>query len=375
MLKSVLARRPRSPRRTPRTARGLLVGLTALGLGGVLALPTTPARANARTARHYTAHVVKKGESLSRIARTYGCSIKTIQETNGLSGEKIRRGEALAIPPCGPGGTLETPTPRASKSGAAPLRHRVRKGENLSRIARTYGCSVADLRAKNGIEGSVIMPGQELLIPRSSAVKAPEILGQSVGAPQRGRLVNASRLRSGKGYLLRRPERTYGTSQLVHYVREVVGSTRKQHPAAHRLAIGDLSSRRGGPLSGHRSHQSGRDIDIGLFYTKRPSGYPSEFKPGTASNLDMAATWTLIKEFAATAKHDGGVEVIFLDYELQRALYKWARKQGVPRTTLRKILQYPAGRWADAGVVQHYPNHADHLHVRFKCPKGDKGCS
>ena len=372
----MLARRPRSPRR-PRTERGgvgrrLLIG--ALGVSGALSLSPTPARANASTARHYTAHVVKKGESLSGIARTYGCSIKTIQETNGLSGAKIRRGEALAIPPCGPGGTLETPKPRTSKSGA-PLRHRVRKGENLSRIARTYGCSVADLRAKNGIEGSVIMPGQELLIPRSSAVKAPEILGQSVGAPQRGRLVNASRLRSGKGYLLRRPERTYGTSQMVHYVREVVGSARRQHPKAHRLAIGDLSSRRGGPLSGHRSHQSGRDIDIGLFFKKRPAGYPKEFKPGTASNLDMAATWTLVKEFAATAKHDGGVEVIFLDYELQRALYKWARKQGVPRTTLRKILQYPAGRWADAGVVQHYPNHADHLHVRFKCPKGDKGCS
>ena len=37
------------------------------------------------------------------------------------------------------------------------------------------------------------------------------------------------------------------------YVREVVGSVRKQHPKAHRLAIGDSSTRRGGPRVRARS--------------------------------------------------------------------------------------------------------------------------
>jgi membrane-bound lytic murein transglycosylase D len=49
------------------------------------------------------------------------------------------------------------------------VRHRVRSGESLTGIARQYGVSVETMRARNGLRGSVIHPGDILMIPRGGA--------------------------------------------------------------------------------------------------------------------------------------------------------------------------------------------------------------
>jgi len=54
--------------------------------------------------------------------------------------------------------------------------HRVRKGDTLSAIASKYGVSVAALRATNKLRGSLIHPGQDLLIaaaPSGSSAASP----------------------------------------------------------------------------------------------------------------------------------------------------------------------------------------------------------
>ena len=55
----------------------------------------------------------------------------------------------------------------------------VRKGDTLSEISRRYGISVEDLRAANGIRGSLIRTGQRLIIPASASV-----LGDVITATQ-----------------------------------------------------------------------------------------------------------------------------------------------------------------------------------------------
>lgn len=52
-------------------------------------------------------------------------------------------------------------------------RHRVRSGESLTGIARQHGVSVDTLRARNGLRGSVIHPGDILMVPRGGAAAAP----------------------------------------------------------------------------------------------------------------------------------------------------------------------------------------------------------
>jgi hypothetical protein len=200
------------------------------------------------------------------------------------------------------------------------------------------------------------------------------IRGQSVGAPWAGILRDAAALPDGEGYVIRRPWRRYGTRATVDYVERVVTDLRDQFPDAHVLAIGDLSAEHGGQITEHHSHQSGRDVDIGLIYKHKPPGYPQSFVTATEDNLDCEATYALVAGFAATADEPGGAQVIFLDYDVQRLLYDWAKEHDVDADVLERTFQYPHDRGSSAGLVHHEPNHDNHIHVRFKCPRGDSAC-
>jgi murein endopeptidase len=198
--------------------------------------------------------------------------------------------------------------------------------------------------------------------------------GQSIGAPSGGRLQEATQLSRSDGYHIRRPGRSFGTQAAVELTERAITATLETFPDLHVLAIGDLSAEGGGPITEHRSHQSGRDVDIGLYYLERPDGYPASFVAADEDNLDSAATFTLIENLLASTNDDGGVQVIFLDYDIQGLLYYWALDAGVSERRLAKIFQYPHGRGMPAGLVRHEPNHDNHIHVRFKCPAEDTAC-
>jgi murein endopeptidase len=205
------------------------------------------------------------------------------------------------------------------------------------------------------------------------AIHGP-IHGQSVGAPWQGTLREAAKLPEGDGYHIRRPWRSFGTRTTVDFVERVATDVRELFPETHVLAIGDLSAEHGGAITEHRSHQSGRDADIGLIYKSKPAGYPDNFITATEDNLDCAATYALVAGFAETSHDDGGALVMFLDFRVQGLLYQWARDHGVDDEVLNRTFQFPHGRGTSAGLVRHEPNHDNHLHVRFKCPRGDSAC-
>lgn len=198
--------------------------------------------------------------------------------------------------------------------------------------------------------------------------------GQSIGMPWSGRLVNATRLRVGDGAFIRRPYRAYGTRTTVDHVRRAIHATLDANPRAHVLAIGDLSAQGGGQISDHNSHRTGRDVDLGLFYKRKPREYPAAFVIADEENLDRAATWALLTNLLKTEGKDGGVQMMFLDFEIQGLLYEWALGRGVSESRLARIFQYPHGEGALAGIIRHAPGHADHIHVRFHCAAADSQC-
>ncbi len=51
----------------------------------------------------------------------------------------------------------------------APLTHTVVRGDTLSKLARTHGCSVADLKSWNGLTSDLIDVGQVLVVGDSAA--------------------------------------------------------------------------------------------------------------------------------------------------------------------------------------------------------------
>jgi hypothetical protein len=183
----------------------------------------------------------------------------------------------------------------------------------------------------------------------------------SRGEPWDGTLDGAERLDEGDGIHLRRPQRAYGEPHVVEYVRRAVAEVRALYPDVPTLAIGDLSSEHGGALPGHRSHQSGRDVDVGFYFHHAVTGFVD-----ANDDLDLEATWALLAAFARTADRKDGVEIIFLDYAVQKRLYAFAKARGTPDDDLAFLFQYPAGKDAMTGLVRHWPNHANHLHVRFR---------
>lgn len=311
-------------------------------------------------------HRVESGDSLWTIANEHGCSVEQLKKANGLERDLIVVGDELDVAVCKPGAI------------ASPKGHpyKVKKGDTLTRIAQRNKTSITAIRRLNHLENDMIVVGQVLTIPgETPARKAVRtVVGQSKGLPWRGELAKPAQLPRAVHYYRRRTERIYAATHVVDHVRNVLQAVYDKHPKVHRLAIGDLSDKDGGPLSGHHSHQSGLDVDIGLYYRKKPSGYPKEFAPADAKNLDAKATFAMVRNFARTQHRKDGVSKIFLDYALQGVLYKYARKHGVSKRELREIFQYPDGKSAKHGVVRHERNHHDHIHVRFKCVPGDGGC-
>jgi LysM repeat protein len=107
-------------------------------------------------------HTVISGENLFRIALRYGLTYQELAAANGITNpDALAVGTVLTIPGCGDTGTGSTGT------GAAGERtHTVAAGENLYRIALSYGLTWQELAAYNGITNpDALSVGQVLRIP------------------------------------------------------------------------------------------------------------------------------------------------------------------------------------------------------------------
>jgi membrane-bound lytic murein transglycosylase D len=131
-------------------------------------------------------HTVKKGETISTIARKLRVSRADLAEANYLSVKsRVSTGQRLIIPRAPElllAKRTETPappvearkaeavvatanvTPRAEKADHSKRYHRVKSGDTLFGIARLYKTTVASLKTWNKIRGNAIQPGQRLTI-------------------------------------------------------------------------------------------------------------------------------------------------------------------------------------------------------------------
>jgi LysM repeat protein len=103
-------------------------------------------------------HVVQAGETLFSIARRYGTTVDAFVAANSLpDATHIEVGQQLIIP-----GSGVVPKPTA----AAETTYVVKRGDNLFRIALSFGLTYQELAAYNGIgDPDDIYAGQVLRIP------------------------------------------------------------------------------------------------------------------------------------------------------------------------------------------------------------------
>jgi len=107
-------------------------------------------------------HLVGKGETLAGIAQTYNTSPDAIRGFNGIKKNCVTPGQQLLVPVDALGKdqalTVLAPEQLGKKQ---QILYRVRRGDNLARIARKHDVSVADIREwNNGIR--TIRAGQKI---------------------------------------------------------------------------------------------------------------------------------------------------------------------------------------------------------------------
>jgi LysM repeat protein len=138
-------------------------------------------------------YVVRRGDTLSKIADSAGTSIAALRSANALRNDLINVGQKLQIPgqSAAPAVQVASAPVRAEESSSAlPVEavaavairnaatvqrgngsYTVKRGDTLARIAETTGTSIAALRRSNGLRGSLIHPGQTLQVPGQVAVE------------------------------------------------------------------------------------------------------------------------------------------------------------------------------------------------------------
>lgn len=301
-------------------------------------------------------YAVRSGDHLGKIAGMFGVRQSDVTRLNPKVKAKpndLKIGQKIKVCP--------EIAPHLLEEGT----HVVKKGDSLSEIAEKYGMTVKELRelqtaaTRKRLEAKGLQPGDELIVLVDRGIVA-------AFAPRnedRGVLKVGVALDGGKHHYIKRPHLAFGTSHTIKAIKSAISRYAQQKgtkggPPIH---VGDISARGGGPLRGHKSHQKGLDVDIGLVLRGDDAG-EVRFLTGRADNLDIARTWTLLKAFIDTNE----VRAIFLDYGLQKLLYEHAKKKGVREATLDELFQYPRGKGRSFGTIRHWKGHRDHFHVRFR---------
>jgi murein endopeptidase len=180
----------------------------------------------------------------------------------------------------------------------------------------------------------------------------------SVGAPNRGRLFNGVQMPKSDRWKQNDPGNAWGTQETVDSITRAIDRVHSAHKETPALIIGHISAKGGGRLKPHKSHQSGRDVDLSYFYNEPKTWYAV----ATEKNLDKPRTWTLVKAFL----EDPNTEMILIDTSLQKILMAHALSVGEDKSFVERVFQV-SGK-AKAPLIRHAKGHATHIHVRFFSP-------
>lgn len=115
----------------------------SLAIGQIIKLPSTSSTAS-------NTYIVKKGDSLYSIARTYNTSVDKLKEINNLTSNALAIGQVLKLP---------------SSNASEKVVYTVKKGDSLYSIAREYGTTVDAIKKLNNITSNTLSIGQKLLLP------------------------------------------------------------------------------------------------------------------------------------------------------------------------------------------------------------------
>lgn len=123
-------------------------------------------------------YIVKPGDSLYSISKSFGVSIETLKTANGLEGDSLRPKQALSIPSPRAKKVVQVtgkPSSSPAKNPSVETRKRnseemnsyvVKQGDTLSSISKKVGLSVEEIKRVNSLRTSALKIGQVLSFPK-----------------------------------------------------------------------------------------------------------------------------------------------------------------------------------------------------------------
>jgi LysM repeat protein len=320
-------------------------------------------------APQWVEHVVTPGERLSQIAVRYGATLAEVKSWNQLRRRTVEAGTRLDVL------AVRIPVPRQE------IKHRVQAGESWETIAGEYRVEIRELKRHNRAKNDAPQIGDVLSVWYDPA--APWTVGRtlgstkvldfevpqgalSVGRPNRGRILNGVQLPDSPLYARRTPRTLWGSSHSIGALMSAFAMFRYESGHQGEVIVNSMSLQHGRRFAPHKSHQSGRDVDVAL--PLLPGVVPT-ISPN-ADEVDWWATWALVRSLIRTNE----VVYIFLDRPLQRRLYDAALSMGATPDELATILEI-AQDHRKQSIVRHAKGHDDHIHVRFRCAPYEERCA
>lgn len=122
-------------------------------------------------------YTVKPGDSLSKIARSHGCSVEALAKTNGIKlGAVIQAGQKLKVP-----------VPSKPAQSATTGSHVIQPGDTFSSISRQYNIPVESLLVANvGLDPKSLKPGQKITLSTTDKPAAVSSASSELSRAPRG---------------------------------------------------------------------------------------------------------------------------------------------------------------------------------------------
>ena len=125
-------------------------------------------------------YVVVSGDTLGKIAKKNGVTLKALEAANpGVNPKHLKVKQKLIIPGGGstPGGITSSASADATGADTGTgTSYTVKSGDTLHKIAKRFGTSVKAIEAENNLSTTKIKVGQKLKIPGKAETAAPEAM-------------------------------------------------------------------------------------------------------------------------------------------------------------------------------------------------------
>jgi penicillin-insensitive murein DD-endopeptidase len=160
--------------------------------------------------------------------------------------------------------------------------------------------------------------------------------------------------------------RNWGHPELVNFLERFAPIAAKA-TGWHGILVGDMAQPRGGPLPfGHKSHQTGLDVDI--WFMPMPDRVLSKDERDSLSASNLVST----DGKQVNRENWSAADVAFIraaaeQHDVERVLVNAAIKK-----ELCRVESNDDKRWMSK--VRPWYGHADHIHVRLKCPADSPDC-